>query len=133
MNVQGISAVTFAVADMARAVSFYQGCGLEVTYGGPGAEFTSLRAGEAYINLILTPGYAPRWWGRTILRVDNADECHARLRAAGLRPALPQNGEWGERYFHLTDPDGHELSFAQLLAPQPAPAGPGIAPRPEKR
>ena len=22
---------------------------------------------------------------------------------------------WGERYFHVRDPDGHELSFARLL------------------
>ncbi|MEE9270499.1 MAG: VOC family protein, partial [Candidatus Krumholzibacteria bacterium] len=24
--------------------------------------------------------------------------------------------EWGERYFHITDPDGHELSFARPLS-----------------
>jgi uncharacterized glyoxalase superfamily protein PhnB len=35
--------------------------------------------------------------------------------AAGYTPTPPQNGVWGERYFHLTDPNGHELSFAQLL------------------
>ena len=23
-----------------------------------------------------------------------------------------RDAEWGERFFHLTDPDGHELSFA---------------------
>ena len=28
----------------------------------------------------------------------------------------PRDAEWGERYFHLTDPDGHELSFARPLA-----------------
>jgi uncharacterized glyoxalase superfamily protein PhnB len=28
---------------------------------------------------------------------------------------MPRNAEWGERYFHLTDTDGHELSFAQPL------------------
>jgi len=31
----------------------------------------------------------------------------------GLRPQFaPRDAEWGERYFHITDPDGHELSFA---------------------
>ena len=25
----------------------------------------------------------------------------------------PRDAEWGERYFHITDPDGHELSFAR--------------------
>ena len=27
----------------------------------------------------------------------------------------PRDAEWSERYFHLTDPDGHELSFARPL------------------
>jgi uncharacterized glyoxalase superfamily protein PhnB len=35
--------------------------------------------------------------------------------AQGLTPTPPQDGAWGERYFHLMDPNGHELSFAQVL------------------
>jgi uncharacterized glyoxalase superfamily protein PhnB len=27
----------------------------------------------------------------------------------------PSDAPWGERYFHVTDPDGHELSFARPL------------------
>jgi len=27
----------------------------------------------------------------------------------------PRDAAWGERFFHLTDPDGHELSFAWPL------------------
>ena len=35
---------------------------------------------------------------------------------SGLAPeAAPRDADWGERYFHLTDPDGHELSFARPL------------------
>ena len=30
--------------------------------------------------------------------------------------APPEDASWGERYFHVTDPDGHELSFAKRLA-----------------
>ena len=34
-----------------------------------------------------------------------------------VTPAFaPQDAPWGERYFHLIDPDGHELSFAKPLA-----------------
>ena len=34
----------------------------------------------------------------------------------GLKPDFtPCDAEWGERYFHITDPDGHELSFARAL------------------
>jgi uncharacterized glyoxalase superfamily protein PhnB len=30
--------------------------------------------------------------------------------AAGYAQVAPRDAEWGERFFHLTDPDGHELS-----------------------
>ena len=41
---------------------------------------------------------------------------YERALRAGLEPSpLPRDAEWGERYFHLTDPDGHELSFARPL------------------
>jgi hypothetical protein len=29
--------------------------------------------------------------------------------------AARRDAEWGERFFHLVDPDGHELSFARPL------------------
>ncbi len=35
---------------------------------------------------------------------------------AGFEPeTAPADAPWGERYFHLVDPDGHELSFARPL------------------
>jgi len=27
----------------------------------------------------------------------------------------PKDAPWGERFFHVTDPDGHEISFAEPL------------------
>ena len=30
-------------------------------------------------------------------------------------PFAPRDATWGERYFHIVDPDGHELSFAQPI------------------
>jgi uncharacterized glyoxalase superfamily protein PhnB len=27
----------------------------------------------------------------------------------------PRDAQWGERFFHVTDPDGHEISFAWPL------------------
>jgi hypothetical protein len=30
---------------------------------------------------------------------------------------VPHDAEWGERFFYLIDPDGHELSFARALLP----------------
>jgi catechol 2,3-dioxygenase-like lactoylglutathione lyase family enzyme len=115
MNIQHISAVTLAVQDMARAVTFYEAIGFEVLYGGARAMFTSFRLGNTFLNLILTPSYAGGWWGRVIFRVAKVDDLHAALVAKGLQPELPSEGSWGERYFHIKDPDGHELSFAELL------------------
>jgi catechol 2,3-dioxygenase-like lactoylglutathione lyase family enzyme len=115
MSIRQISAVTLAVRDMARAVAFYEAIGFERLYGGGTATFTSYRLGETFLNLILMPSYTGQWWGRVIFRVDQVDALHAALVAQGMRPEPPRDGSWGERYFHIKDPDGHELSFAELL------------------
>ena len=117
--IEGLSAITLATHDMRRAVRFYQALGFEVLYGGEAASFTSFRAGTSYLNLIAQPADRQwSWWGRVIFYVADVDELYERARAAGFSPATaPRNAEWGERYFHLTDPDGHELSFARPLPP----------------
>ena len=115
MTVQQISAVTFAVRDMARSAAFYRGLGFKLTFGGPDAPFTSLRSGDAYVNLAVDAGYEPRWWGRVVFHLDDVDAYHRSLVESGLEPETPRDAAWGERYFHLADPDGHELSFAQLI------------------
>jgi catechol 2,3-dioxygenase-like lactoylglutathione lyase family enzyme len=116
--IQRISAVTLVVSDMARAVSFYRALGFDLLYGGRDATFTSFRAGPGYLNLQLDAGRrAPAdIWGRAIFWVDDVDAMHARARHAGLEPlTAPVDAPWGERFFHLRDPDGHELSFARPL------------------
>jgi catechol 2,3-dioxygenase-like lactoylglutathione lyase family enzyme len=113
--VQHISAVTFAVRDMARSIEFYKKLGFTVIYGDDGSAFTTLRSGDAFVNLAATPGYEGCWWGRVILRVDDADAQFVLLIEAGLKPEPPRDAPWGERFFHITDPDRHELSFAELL------------------
>ena len=117
MTIESLSAVTLATHDMARAVRFYRSLGFEVTYGGPEAPFTTLSAGSGYLNLVAETSRRQRsWWGRAIFHVASVDETHQRAVAAGLQPeAAPADAEWGERYFHITDPDGHELSFARPL------------------
>lgn len=112
--IQSISAVTLATTDMRRAVQFYRMLGLQLAYGGEEAAFTSFHAGPNFLNLISQPGERLQsWWGRVIFYEPNIDELYARLVVAGCRPlTAPRDAEWGERYFHLTDPDGHELSFA---------------------
>jgi len=50
-----------------------------------------------------------------IFYVSDVDRFWAYLKEQGLRPHRPQDASWGERYFHLSDPDGHELSFARPI------------------
>ncbi len=97
--IEAIGAITLAIHDMRRAVGFYRMLGFEMTHGGEDATFTSFKAGNGYL-----------------IYESDVDALYARVLAAGYRPqAPPRDAEWGERYFHLTDPDGHELSFAWPL------------------
>jgi catechol 2,3-dioxygenase-like lactoylglutathione lyase family enzyme len=115
--IESINAITLATHDMARAVRFYTALGFELAYGGPDANFTSFRAGSGYLNLIAQPEQRQwTWWGRVIFHVSDVDALHARAVESGIRPdTTPRDAAWGERFFHLTDPDGHELSFARPL------------------
>ena len=117
-HIESISAVTLATHDMARAVAFYGDLGFVLHYGGPEADFTSFHAGDGgYLNLIAAPPDTRiAWWGRTIFHVDDVDAIYAAIVEAGRMPEMsPSDAPWGERYFHILDPDGHELSFARLL------------------
>jgi len=117
--IEAISAITLATHDMQRAVRFYASLGFEMLYGGETAAFTSFRAGPGYLNLIAQGDEKQwSWWGRVIFYVGDVDATFAQALAAGHQPSTsPRDAEWGERYFHLTDPDGHELSFARPLRP----------------
>lgn len=119
MTIESISAITLGTHDMARAVRFYRALGFDdIVHGGEGAAFTSFRVGAGYLNLTAQAANKQwSWWGRIIFHVADVDSIHAKALAAGLTPSTaPRDAEWGERYFHLTDADGHELSFARPLA-----------------
>ena len=60
----------------------------------------------------LEQGIAHNSWGRVIFHVEDVDEFWRYLKSKGFDPPSPRDAPWGERYFHLHDPDGHELSFA---------------------
>ncbi|TFZ03459.1 VOC family protein [Ramlibacter rhizophilus] len=119
--ITSISAVTLATHDMARAVRFYTALGFVLRYGGAAAAFSSFSAGSGCLN-VTTEGSerAWSWWGRIIFHVADVDRLYAQAVGAGLQPqAPPRDATWGERYFHISDPDGHELSFATPLGPPP--------------
>ncbi|WP_315756116.1 MULTISPECIES: VOC family protein [unclassified Bradyrhizobium] len=118
MTIESISAITIATHDMTRAVAFYRALGFDdIAHGGAHTSFTSFRVGSGFLNLIaMSREKQWSWWGRIIFHVADVDAVYAKALAAGFAPSTtPCNAEWGERYFHLTDPDGHELSFARPL------------------
>lgn len=116
--VESISAVTLVTRDMGEAVAFYRALGFHLLYGGDEAAFTSFRVGGGYLNLQLDEGSSPTTaaWGRVVLWVDDVDAMYERAVRAGFHPdTAPADAPWGERYFHIHDPSGHELSFARPL------------------
>jgi catechol 2,3-dioxygenase-like lactoylglutathione lyase family enzyme len=117
VTIEALSAVTLATGDMRRAVCFYRALGFALKYGGEAADFTSFRVGGGFLNLIAQPpAPAGCWWGRVIFHVADVDALYRAALALGFTPeAPPRDARWGERYFHLRDPDGHELSFARPL------------------
>ena len=116
--IESLSALTLATHDMPCAVRFYTALGFDLIHGGEDSGFTSFRAGPGYLNLTAQPSNRRwEWWGRAIFHVADVDAMHARVIAAGYHPdTTPRDATWGERYFHVTDPDGHELSFARPLS-----------------
>jgi len=117
VNVEKISAITLKVSDMRASVRFYKDIlGLRMLYGGEQASFSSFCTGgadSAILNLEL--GQAVGDWGRIIFYVSDVDETWEYLTEKGFKAEQPRDAPWGERYFHMLDPDGHELSFARPL------------------
>jgi catechol 2,3-dioxygenase-like lactoylglutathione lyase family enzyme len=117
MRIEKISAVTLKVASMQDSVRFYGNVlGMEIVFGGEEAFFSSLRAkhGSAPI-LNLEQRRSVPGWGRMIFYVADVDAFWEYLRGKGFNPESPRDASWGERYFHMPDPDGHELSFARPI------------------
>lgn len=119
-QIESINAITLITTNMTSAVNFYQSLGFNLQYGGESNTFTSFRIQHGHINLMSRPDNKEiPFWGRVILYVSDVDAMYARALAAGLQPEdPPRNADWGERYFHLSDPDGHQISFASPIDTQ---------------
>jgi catechol 2,3-dioxygenase-like lactoylglutathione lyase family enzyme len=117
LTIQKISAVTLRVANMRASVQFYRDVlGMELVYGGEAAYFSSFRSKDAQDPILnLEQGETATRWGRLIFYVPDVDAFWTHLKEQGLHPERPQDASWGERYFHMPDPDGHELSFARPI------------------
>lgn len=115
--IEEINAVTLVVSNMSRSVAFYTSLGFVVEHGGPGSGFTTFRIRRQALNLMEGDPGEVSGWGRVILWVDEVDAMHDLALREGLTPeSAPADARWGERYFHIDDPDGHQLSFAKPIA-----------------
>ena len=132
MKVSKISAVTLLVSDMKRSVNFYSKIpNFKIVYGGPEAQFTSFLIDDvvkSYLNLKLSTEFSPTGeregstdFGRIIFYTDDVDDLFTYMQddktvsELGKFESKPQDAIWGERFFHMLDPDGYKLSFATPL------------------
>mgnify|MGYP001248825105 FL=1 len=129
MKVSKISAVTLLVSDMKRSFDFYSKIpNFKVVYGGPDARFTSFLIDDvvkSYLNLKLSTEFSPTGAAsentRIIFYTDDVDGLFAYMQddktvsELGKFESKPQDATWGERFFHMLDPDGYKLSFATPL------------------
>ena len=131
MKVHKISAITLVINDMNRSCKFYSKIpGFKLIYGGsPSDLFTSYEIGNSahYLNLELSKTRHnnkerdKRTVGKIILYTEDVDELYLYFKNDKTISQLilfdnePSNASWGERYFHIHDPDGYLLSFAKTL------------------
>ena len=121
MKVTKISAVTLLISDMKKSVDFYSKIpNFKIVYGGPDNQFTSFLiddTAKSYLNLKLNKTHSVDF-GRIIFYVDDVDKFFSYMQndetisVLGKLESKPQDATWGERFFHVLDPDGNRLSFA---------------------
>ena len=127
MKISKISAVTLLVSDMKRSVNFYSKIpNFKIVFGGSDSQFTSFLidgVANSYLNLKLNETHSTDF-GRIIFYTDDVDGLFAYMRddetisVLGKLESKPQDASWGERFFHMLDPDGYKMSFATPIGDQ---------------
>ena len=125
MKVTKISAVTLSVSDMKKSVDFYSKIpNFKIVYGGSDSQFTSFLIEDttkSYLNIRLNEKHSAGS-GRIIFYVDDVDELFAYMEndetisGLGKLESKPHDAIWGERFFHVLDPDRNKLSFATPIS-----------------
>ena len=130
MKIQKISAITLKTTNMKKSYEFYSKIpGLILSYGGPDSLFSSFEIRDdnndsrSFINLEYSKDKnIGTNFGRIIIYSTDVDNLYQFFRnnkeiykLIGIRNK-PRDANWGERYFHISDPNGYEISFAQLAS-----------------
>jgi catechol 2,3-dioxygenase-like lactoylglutathione lyase family enzyme len=139
MKVYQISAVTLVVKNMEKSCNFCSRIpGLRLEYGGTATDtFTSFEVGvgnDMHLNLELRIDDAnlenlkkQTDFGRIIFHTNDADRLYSYLKNDDNILKLisfensPKDVPWGERFFHIRDPDSYQLSFAKPIRKRPSP------------
>jgi catechol 2,3-dioxygenase-like lactoylglutathione lyase family enzyme len=126
-EVYRMSAVTLLINNMERSCSFYsQIPGFRLVYGGSSKDiFTTFEIGaeihKVYLNLELNAKkqeYNRKDFGRIIFHTEGVDKLYSYMKSNHNISDIvsfenePSDAPWGERYFHIREPDGYQLSFA---------------------
>ena len=113
-TIEKISAITFRVLNMKASVQFYQNVlGTELLYGGEQASFSSLRPNDSESAILnLEQGDTVSRRGTLIFHVTDVDAFWTHLKERGFNPEIPRDASWGERYFHLLDPDARTVVYS---------------------
>jgi catechol 2,3-dioxygenase-like lactoylglutathione lyase family enzyme len=138
MKIYKISAVTLIIENMKRSCRFYsQIPGFKLVYGGSSDDtFTTFEIEQEHISkmclnleLSITNNNnrhnhqrKRKNFGRIIFYTEDVDSLYSYFRSNKNISNLisfenqPTNAAWGERYFHIREPDGYQLSFAKPIA-----------------
>ena len=130
MKVTKISAITLRISDMKKSVDFYSKIpNFKIVYGGSDSQFTSFLiddVAKSYLNLRISDlakldilARCITHWSRIIFYTDDDDGLFAYMQEDTTLnkyfESKPQDATWGERFFHMLDPDDYKLSFATPL------------------
>ena len=135
-EVNRISAVTLIIKNMERSCNFYSNIpGFKLTFGGTSNDsFSTYQIGKynsiAFLNLELKKlsdnddidqVNNSNNFGRIIFYTDDVDRLYTYFKTNKSISNLirlenePVDAPWNERYFHIREPDGYQLSFAQSI------------------
>lgn len=134
MKVYRISAVTLKIKDMGKSCNLYSRIpGFKLVYGGAADPFTTFEVGDSkmYLNLELLTGPTTknagigtkqRDFGRIIFHAEDVDSLFRYMKNdRAISEAVsfetePEDAPWGERFFHIREPNGYQLSFARPIS-----------------
>lgn len=134
-EVNMISAVTLIIKNMNKSCSFYSNIpGFKLIHGGSSNDsFTTYQIGKyknfTFLNLELKKlqdgnleqDNTGKHFGRIVFHVDDVDMLHSYFKNTNTISNIilienePRDAPWNERYFHIREPDGFQLSFAQPI------------------